>query len=70
MLELLIGLFGTAIFATFGFVYQKQSTLESRVTRLETQHEDLSTLLDAKLDPILQRLERIERAMNGALKGH
>lgn len=64
MLETVLGLMGTAMLGVAAWTFQ----LGNRVTRIETRQDDLPTLLDAKFDPINQRLARIERALNGVLK--
>ena len=66
MLEAVVSTLGVGMLAVFGWAIQ----LGNRVTTLETRDADLEKLLDAKFQPIYQRLDRIERAMNGALKGH
>ena len=62
-----------AVTGATGWIYN----LGNRVTKLETKQEDLPALIEAKfdvvnisLDSIGGRLDRIERAMNGTLKGH
>lgn len=43
--------------------------LESKIQLSDQKHTDLKELIESKLDSIADRLERIERAMNGALYG-
>jgi hypothetical protein len=67
MLETIIAILASApVIGVVAWAIQ----LGNRVTKVETQFEDISDLLDAKFEPIYQRLDRIERAMNGNLKGH
>jgi hypothetical protein len=66
MLETLIGILGTGFLGMIGWVIQ----LGSRVSVAETRHEDLLELINTRFDEVSRRLDRIERAMNGALKGH
>ena len=70
MIEAVIGLLGIASAGSLGWAY----TLGTKVAALEQSNTDfrefMSQLLDAKFEPINQRLGRIESAMNGALKGH
>lgn len=42
--------------------------LEGRVNSADLRHADLKELLNEKFDAMDYRLERMERAMNGALK--
>ena len=44
--------------------------LEGRVNTAIQRHEDLKELINTKFDAIEQRLDRIERALNGALHPH
>ena len=64
MLEYLTGLLGTALLGVIGWAFQ----LNSRVSVLEQQHVDLKELITEKFDAVTDRLERIEDALNGALK--
>jgi hypothetical protein len=66
MLEAIVGVLGTAFIGTLGWAVQ----LSSRVSQIETRHEDLLTLINSRFDEVSRRLDRIERAMNGTLKGH
>lgn len=67
MLSTILGILGSGAFvAAFGWVLQ----LGNRITILETQQPDLKELINSQFDDVSQRLDRIERAMNGALKGH
>jgi hypothetical protein len=68
-----VPIIATTLFATIGWVVR----VSSRVTKVETKQEDLPTLINTKFDgvgykfdAIDNRLARIERAMNGSLKGH
>lgn len=64
MLETLIGIFSTAFFAAFGWAIH----ISNRVAIVETQKQDLVTLVESRFDDVDRRLERIERGMNGHLK--
>lgn len=77
MFNAIITVMGAAILGIFGWAFQ----LNSRVSVQETKHDDLKDLINTKMDAlkdniefnynsISARLDRIERAMNGALKGH
>lgn len=62
-LEAITGFIGTACLGSFAWVFQ----LGNRVTKVETKVEDLPTLINSQFEALDQRLERIERAMNGSL---
>jgi hypothetical protein len=66
MLEAIIGLLGTALLGTLGWAVQ----LSSEVKIVKTEQEGLKELIEAKFDEVNRRLDRIERAMNGALANH
>lgn len=70
MLTTLFSILGTAFFGALGWAFQKGVALSNRVTAIETKQEDLPTLINAQFSDVSRRLDRIERAMNGALKGH
>lgn len=57
--------FGTVTLGIFGWAF----TLSGRVGILEAQHKDLKDLINTRFDSSDQRLGRIERSMNGHLKG-
>jgi len=63
MLEGIVGVLGTGLLAVVGWAFN----LQSRVAVMEANYASLEKLLEAKLDPINQRLERIERYLNGHL---
>lgn len=74
MLNTLIGVLGAALLAVIGWAFN----LQSRVSIYSQRHDDLLRLIDTKFDAMSemvdtkfdssnQRLERIERALNGAL---
>jgi hypothetical protein len=66
MLSTLTAILGSGAFiGLVGFFY----SLGNRVTVLETQRDDLPAFLEARFGSINQRLDRIERALNGAMKG-
>lgn len=65
MLPLITAILGSSAFAgVFGWIFQ----LGNRVTTVEVKQEDLPTLINTKFDSVNQRLDRIERAMNGHLR--
>ena len=73
MLETFVGILATATFGTVAWVIQASS----RIMKVEIRQTDLPELInskfdlvDEKFDNIAARLARIERAMNGAFKGH
>ena len=77
MLEAIVGILGVATIGSLGWAYSlgnQVAELKTTAIALAKSEEDfrdfLDKLLDAKFTPINQRLERIERGMNGALKGH
>ena len=41
--------------------------LESRITANDVRHVDLKELIEVRFDAVDQRLERIEKALNGAI---
>lgn len=41
--------------------------LSNRVTKIETKQEDLPELIEALIDSVNTRLDRIERSLNGHL---
>lgn len=62
MLSTIYSILGSGAFVGLvGFFY----TLGNRVTKLETQNEDLPRFIESRFDSIDQRLERIERSLNG-----
>lgn len=65
MLVALLSLLGSGTFvAAVGFIF----SLGTRVTKLEAHQEDLPQFIEVQFDSVNKRLDRIERAMNGALK--
>lgn len=74
MFEVILGLAGTAMLGSIGWLFMEVSDAKSKVAVLEQKDSDLkellSEVLDAKLEGVNFRLERIEKAMNGALRGH
>lgn len=56
MLETLVGLLGTALLGVLGWAFQ----LQNRVTIIETQQDNLVTLINTRFDAVENRLERIE----------
>jgi hypothetical protein len=71
----IISVTGSAFFACLGWIFQRSTTLATRVSVLETKQEDLPTLISSKFDgvgykfdAISARLDRIEKAMNGSLR--
>ncbi len=64
MVEGIIGILGTALIAAFGWAVQ----LSGRVSSLETENEGLKELIVEKFNGVYQRLDRIERGMNGHLR--
>lgn len=69
MLTVLLGIFGTSVVGSVGWISQKAFLLEKRVTIIETKQEDLPDLINAKFEDMNRRLDRIERNMNGHYKG-
>ena len=65
MLETIVGILGTAFLLVVGWTIQ----LGNRVSVLEKGEEDLTELLNARFDAIDARLDRIDRSLNGYLKG-
>jgi hypothetical protein len=64
MIEIISTIAGSGAFiAVVGWAY----TLGNRVTKVETQHEGIEELINARFDAVEHRLERIERSMNGHL---
>lgn len=74
MMTTLVSLLGAALMGVFAWAF----SLQSRVSIYGQRHEDLLKLIDTKFHSIElmvdtkfessnQRLERIERALNGAL---
>jgi hypothetical protein len=78
MTETIIGFLSTALLSFVGWTLAKGSSLDSRITVIETQqetleetiqatHDSLKELLEAHFDGMDKRLARIERSMNGHL---
>lgn len=65
-IKYLLSVLGMSILAIFGWGFN----LSNRVTAIEQKQMDIPDLLDAKFDSVNFRLERIERALNGYMKGH
>lgn len=53
-----------ALVSIIGYAFN----LGNRITKVETQHEGLHELINAQFAAVNLRLQRIERALNGALK--
>ena len=76
MLEIILGVVGTALTGTTGWAIKAAYTLSTRVAILEKGQADALPLIDAKLDTITtfceqieKRLERVERkVLNGEYK--
>lgn len=64
MLEAVTSLLGAGLLGVVGWAFQ----LSNRVSVIEANYDSLERLLEAKLSPIHQRLERIERSLNGHLR--
>lgn len=63
----IISILGSGAFiGALGWILQ----LGGRVTVLETQQPDLKELINSQFADVARRLGRIEKAMNGQLKGH
>ena len=65
MLETIVGILGTAFLLVVGWTIQ----LGNRVSITETKQKDLETLINTRFDAVDDRLDRIERSLNGYLKG-
>lgn len=63
--EALSAILGTAFFAVFGWAY----SLSNRVLVIETSYNGLEGLINSKFEEVNRRLERIESAMNGSIRG-
>lgn len=63
MLETLVGIFGAAFLGAIGWAVQ----ISSRISTIETKHPSLIELIETRFDAVDQRLDRIERGMNGHL---
>lgn len=66
MIEAILGTMGAAFLAVFGWAF----SLQNRLIVVETEYEGLKELINSKFAGVEQRLERIEQAMNGSLRGH
>ncbi len=64
MLEAIIGVMGTAFLAVLGWAIQ----LSGEVKVIKAEHDGLKELIESKFDGVNQRLDRIEKAMNGHFK--
>lgn len=64
MLEAITATLGLAVLGVFGWAFQ----ISNRVTKVETQIEDLPKLINTQFAEVNRRLSRIERGMNGHLK--
>ena len=68
MLDWIAGILSTALLAVFGWAFH----INTKVNVLDQQHKDfkgyLAELLDAKFDLVHQRLDRIDRSLNGKLR--
>ena len=65
MIETLMGILGTAFLLIAGWTMR----LGNRVSVVETKQTDLETLINARFDAVDDRLDRIERSLNGYWKG-
>lgn len=77
MVDTVVGILATVLAGTIGWAGKTQSrvaVLERGVEdakELATERTDgLKELIEEKFDSMDQRLARIERAMNGQLRGH
>ena len=68
MLEVLVGIAGTAGVGAIGWAFVTSLHTANRVAIVETQRLDLITLITSKFDDVSRRLGRIESAMNGHIK--
>ena len=73
MLEILLGITGTAFIGTIGWLFVAQSETNAKLAILQQNDVNYVTLLDAKFETVEvgfndlgRRLDRIEKAMNGA----
>ena len=70
MFETLLGIISTAVIGSIGWLFVSHTEVKSSVSVLKQRDEDYTTIMNAQFNSVNQRLDRIERAMNGALKGH
>ena len=68
--DALTGMLGAAMLAVAGWVFQLGTRVPVLEPREPIERESLDKLLDQRFGSIDQRLERIERVMNGLLKDH
>lgn len=64
MLEALVSFLSAASLAILGWAFQ----LSKQVAVLEARDEDYKELVSAYFEQVNHRLDRIEKAMNGAFK--
>lgn len=69
MLAAILSVLGTAGFAALGWAMQRSVSIGNRVSIIETKQEDLPVLINMRFAEVSRRLDRIERAMNGHLRG-
>lgn len=60
----IIGVLGTALLAVVGWSF----SLGTRVSVIESKHEDLLTLINTRFNEVDRRLGRIEKVMNGHMR--
>lgn len=70
MFEIILGIIGTGMLGSLGWLFISVTDAHKKVALLEQDiKEFLPELLDTKLENVNFRLERIEKGMNGHLKG-
>lgn len=67
MLDLIVGLLGTASFGVFGWAFLKLEDHDNRLTALETSKLGLEQLINSRFDSVEKRLARIESKQDGDL---
>jgi hypothetical protein len=67
MLEAIIAILGTTFVGSVAWVFHSITGLETRVSVIDSQYKDLTTLIESRFDDVSRRLDRIERGMNGHL---
>lgn len=63
-METILSVVSTVCLATVGWAF----SLNAKVAVLEEKEQGLRELIESRFDGVDQRLDRIERSMNGSLK--
>jgi hypothetical protein len=64
MIEAIVGLIGMGVLAVFGWAYNQNTQIHSRISVLEADKVSLRELINVHFNALELRLERIERKLD------